>query len=174
MKKSRRMYEHLPQPRGRRFFIEQERGVTDVRVEVGLAHVRVRTGSGEWGLQNHLKVLDTIAEQGISVSLVKIHHDWLTFAVQQSDVPKVSQCLQRLGLEYKIVPDLALVVTVAANMRESSGIMAQIAEALWEANAHIIETGDAHDTVQCLVSEQRAFAAAQALRRRFRLGEVVP
>jgi len=168
------MYEHLPQPRGRRFFIEQERGVTDVRVEVGLAHVRVRTGPGEQGLQNHLKVLDAIAEQGVSVSLVKIHHEWLTFAVQQPNIPKVAECLHVLGMEYKIVPDLALVTTVASNMRESSGVMAQIAEALWEANAHIIETGDSHDTVQCLVSEQRAFAAAQALRRRLLTGEAAP
>jgi aspartate kinase len=174
MKKSRRMYEHLPQPRGRRFFIEQERGVTDVRVDVGLAHVRVRAGFGEKGLQNHLNILDTIAKQGVSVSLVKIHHDWITFAVRQSDVPKVEQCLGTLGMEYKIVSDLALVVTVASNMRESAGVMAQIAEALWEANATIIETGDSHDTVQCLVPEARAFAAAQALRRRFHLGEVAP
>lgn len=166
------MYEHLPQPRGRRFFIEQERGVTDVRVEVGLAHVRVRAGSGEKGLQNHLRILDAIAEQAVSVSLVKIHHDWITFAVSQADVPKVAQCLETLGMEYKIVPDLALVVTVASNMRESAGVMAQIAEALWEANATIIETGDSHDTVQCLVPEDRAFAAAQALRRRFHLMEV--
>lgn len=166
------MYEHLPQPRGRRFFIEQERGVTDVRVEVGLAHVRVRAGSGEKGLQNHLRILDAIAEQGVSVSLVKIHHDWITFAVSQSDVPKVAQCLEALGMDVKIVPDLALVVTVASNMRESAGVMAQIAEALWEANATIIETGDSHDTVQCLVPEGRAFAAAQALRRRFNLMEV--
>ncbi len=168
------MYEHLPQPRGRRFFIEQERGVTDVRVEVGLAHVRVRTGSGESSLQRHLQVLDAVAEQGVNVSLVKLHEDWLTFAVSQSDVPKVSQCLQSLGMEYKVAPDLALVVTVASNMRESAGVMAQIAEALWEANAHIIETGDSHNTVQCLVPEERAFAAAQALRRRFQLTEVAP
>jgi aspartate kinase len=173
MKKSRRMYEHLPQPRGRRFFIEQERGVTDVRVEIGLAHVRVRAGSGEKGLQNHLKVLETIAEQGVNVSLVKIHHDWITFAVSQADVPRITHCLDSLGLDHKIVPNLALVITVAANMRESAGIMAQIAESLWEADAHIIETGDSHDTVQCLVPEERAFAAAQSLRRRFQLGEVV-
>lgn len=172
MKKSRRMYEHLPQPRGRRFFIEQERGVTDVRVEVGLAHVRVRAGSGEKGLQNHLRILDAIAAQGVSVSLVKIHHQWFTFAVPQSDLPQVQSCLNALGLECKYVSPLALVVTVATNMRESAGVMAQIAEALWEAGAHIIETGDSHDTVQCLVPEERAFAAAQALRRRFLTGEV--
>lgn len=168
------MYEHVPQPRGRRFFIEQERGVTDVRVEVGLAHVRVHTGSGEVGLRRHLQVLDAVAEQGVSVSLVKLHEDWLTFAVNQSDVPKVSQCLNALEIEYKIVPNLALVITVASNMRESAGVMAQIAEALWEAGAYIIETGDSHNTVQCFVPEERAFAAAQALRRRFRLGEVAP
>ncbi|MER3474392.1 MAG: hypothetical protein C4335_10260 [Armatimonadota bacterium] len=168
------MYEHVPQPRGRRFFIEQERGVTEVRVEVGLAHVRVPTGSGEVGLRRHLQVLDAVAEQGVSVSLVKLHKDWLTFAVNQSDVPKVSQCLNALEIEYKIVPNLALVITVASNMRESAGVMAQIAEALWEAGAHIIETGDSHNTVQCFVPEERAFAAAQALRRRFRLGEVAP
>lgn len=168
------MYEHVPQPRGRRFFIEQERGVTDVRVEVGLAHVRVHTGSGEMGLRRHLQVLDAVAEQGVSVSLVKLHEDWLTFAVNQSDVPKVSQCLNALEIEYKIVPNLALVITVASNMRESAGVMAQIAEALWEAGAYIIETGDSHNTVQCFVPEERAFAAAQALRRRFRLGEVAP
>lgn len=167
------MYEHVPQPRGRRFFIEQERGVTDVRVEVGLAHVRVRTGSGDSALHRHLQVLDAIAEQEVSISLVKLHEDWLTFAVRQTDVPKVSRCLDALGIEYKIVPNLALVTTVAANMRESAGVMAQIAEALWEAGAQIIETGDSHNTVQCFVPEERAFAAAQALRRRFRLGEVV-
>lgn len=166
------MYEHVPQPRGRRFFIEQERGVTDVRVEVGLAHVRVHTGSCQTGLHRHLQVLDAVAKQGVSVSLVKLHEDWLTFAVSQMDVPKVSQCLDALGMEHKIVPNLALVVTVASNMRESAGVMAQIAEALWEAGAHIIETGDSHNTVQCFVHEERAFAAAQALRRRFRLGEV--
>lgn len=146
--------------------------MTDVRVEVGLAHVRVRTGSDASSLHRHLQVLDSLAAEGVSVSLVKLHEDWLTFAVNQSDVSKVSQCLQVLGVEYKIVTDLALVVTVASNMRESAGVMAQIAEALWETNAHIIETGDSHDTVQCLVSEERAFAAAQALRRRFQLREV--
>lgn len=168
------MYEHVPQPRGRRFFIEQERGVTDVRVDVGVAHVRVRTGSGESALHRHLRVLDAVAEQGVNVFLVKLHAEWLTFAVSQADVPRVSQWLETLGLEHRTVPHLALVTTVAANMRESAGVMAQIAEALWEVGAHIIETGDSYNTVQCLVPEDRAFAAMQALRRQFRVGEVAP
>lgn len=170
MKKSRRMYEHLPQQRSRRFFIEQERGVTDVRVHVGLAHVRVRTGAGEQAQRNQLQVLDSIAQQGINISLIKLHHQWTTFVINQADVPAVTQILQAIGMEYKILPDLALVTTVAANMRELSGVMASIAEALWAVGAHIIETGDSHNTVQCLIPEQNAFSAAQALRQKFQTG----
>jgi aspartate kinase len=61
------------------------------------------------------------------------------------------------------------VVVRAASMRDLHGIMAAIADALWDAGARLFETGDSHNSVQCLIAQEFADAAERRLCERFQL-----
>src|SRR5439155_1715376 len=67
-----------------------------------------------------------------------------------------------------------IVSVVAANMRQLPGIMGRIAAALLRAQVPIVQTGDAPDSVFCLVEAAKAAAAVEALRNEFQIGPPPP
>ncbi len=154
-------------PSPKHVYLEQERGVTEVVTETGYAHLRVRSGSGADRQAVHLRILRTIAAQQIVVSLTKLTPEWVTFAVRSGDCSRAMDALTEAGYEAYCQAPLAMVTVIAGNMRESYGVMWRIAEALSSVSAPLIETGDSHNTVRCLIPESMADAAAEALRRQF-------
>ena len=65
---------------------------------------------------------------------------------------------------------MALVSVIAGAMRDLSGVMAEIYEALQFAHVAIRQTGDRYDAVHILVDGSESERAREALAKRFEQG----
>lgn len=157
---------------GRSVHFEKERGVTEVVVAPGIAHFVVRFPAGEGGepevAARRLALLQAFAEGGVPVFLVKLHPGALSFAVREEpDISAGVQLLQGRGEEFTVQRDLALVSIVAGAMRDLSGVMATIYEALVGQGVTVCQTADAYNAVHLLVPGDAADRGATALCERF-------
>lgn len=141
---------------------ERERGVTEVRVTGGMAHLVVYDPD-----RQHLTLLKGLADAAVPIRLVKFRPAGVSFAVRQESLASAVAVLQAHGLHYDAQNDMAIVSTIAGAMRDLSGIIAQIFEALIGADVLVHQTGDAYNAVHCLVDGAVADKAAAALRARF-------
>ena len=151
---------------------EKERGVTEVGVTRGIAHVTIHF-SDITLVGRRLSVLRRFAEANLPVFLVKLLPLGISFALRQPQITGGVALLDtltgELGLRYILRDDLALVTTRAGAMRDLSGIMATIYDALVAQDVAVRQTGDAYNAVHCLVPGEAADRAAAALRTSFAL-----
>jgi aspartokinase len=147
---------------------ERERGVYQVLVTQEVAHVVVTVGTSERP-DLLLRVFRALADEGIPIFLIKLHSTAVSFAVASARVPHIEECLRRIGHEYSVRPDLALLTVVAGSMRDLTGVMVQIADALQEAGTRIYGVGDSHNSVQCMIERARVEPALEQLKRTFGL-----
>jgi len=154
----------IVEPRQEEF--ERKRGVTGIAVEEGLVHVEVQVPPD---LRERLKVFKALAEAGISLFLIKFHPDSIHFLIRKEVLSKAQKVLQGLNRPTKVTRDCALISVLSSAMRDLPGVMARIAEALYEQGAELLETGDSHDSVMILVKRSDAEKVVNALRQKFGL-----
>lgn len=153
---------------GEAVHFEKERGVTDVSVTRGVAHVRVLLAESEAAV-GRLILLKRLAAANVPVFLIKLHADGISFAFREAQVEAGAALLREEDVPHVIARDLALVTITAGAMRDLSGIMAMIYDALVSEMINVWQTGDAYNAVHCLVSGADAARAADALRAKFAL-----
>ncbi len=141
--------------RGSRVSFERARGIYALRVTRDVAHARVQLSDNDDRISATSSVLNVLANADIAIFLIKLHKSGITFALAGSDLGRAETELSRLNLAVTTRRDLAVVAIIAGSMREFSGIMTDISDALLTAGATIYETGDSHDSVQCLIEEER-------------------
>lgn len=152
---------------------ERERGVTRVATRRGLAHVTVHLPAQEEA-GARLAVLQALAQAGVPVFLVKLAPGALSFAVRADAVARCEELLAT-GLwgggapRFTLLRDLGLVTVLAGAMRDLSGVMARIYEALVQAGVAVRQTGDAYNAVILLVAGSELDQAARVLRQTFAL-----
>lgn len=149
---------------------ERERGVTDVQVTRGVAHVTVRLAADNVAGER-LSLLQALAAANVSLFLIKLHPNAISFAMRADVVAAGENLLRTRGFDYTLLRDLGLVATVAGAMRDLSGVMARIYEAMVSANIRVCQTGDAYNAVLCLVAGDETDRAAEALHKAFALSE---
>ena len=147
---------------------ERERGVTEVQVLCGLGHVTVRFEL-ETLADHRLALLQALAAGGVSVFLVKLHPCAISFAVRADAIDSCETLLRERNARYELLRNLGLVTILAGAMRDLSGVMARIYEALVSAGVHVRQTGDAYNAVLLLVAGEEADRAAETLRATFSL-----
>jgi aspartate kinase len=164
------MAERLPSPplfgRAEATYFERDRGVTAVHVEHRIAHatLRLRSGESPSGKQG---LLDALAQAGIPIFLVKLHPGSISLALRHEHLEQAHPLLREYDPEHALLVDLAQVTTLAGAMRDLSGVIADIYEALLNAGVRVCQTGDAHNAVLVLVAGDQAERAVQALAERF-------
>jgi aspartate kinase len=141
---------------------EKTRGVTQVRVTPGLTHVEVQLPADK-----RLSLLRTLAERKIPVLMVNLCESGLSFAVRQESTESCTTTLSKTPFDVTLAPDKALISVIAGAMRDLSGIIAQIYDALHEDGVAIRQTSDAYDAVHVLVDGPDTERARLALERRF-------
>ena len=149
---------------------EREPGVTDIRVEAGVALVVLRFTQDI--PRNRLAVLHLLAEARVPINQVKLQPEGLSFVIGEN---YASTCLRLLKWENSVITltrDMALISTIAGAMRDLSGVIAQICEALLSVGILHRQTGDAYDSVLFLVPVADAPRAVVALRKQFGLEEL--
>jgi len=160
----------LPSDQRPKVTFERERGIYALRVTHDVAHAVVYFTENSTRTASIQKTFNVLAEAGIPLFLVKLHQTSVTFAVAGYDLPNAEKALSAADLKMKTRRDLAVVTIVAAAMREISGVMVAISDALYTAGARLYEMGDSHDSVQCLIEAERAEEAVAVLCRTFDLG----
>jgi len=152
---------------------EKERGVSSVACQGDLAHVMVEFPPSDHpaGHRHQLGIFRALAQAGISISLFKLHRQVLSFIIHRQDMEQARKVLSEEGYPFRINEPMSLVMVYAPNMRELSGVMANIVEALLNAGVSIVQTGDSYNSVMCLVSDQEARRAVEALKERFGVEE---
>ncbi len=154
-----------------RYHIEQERGVTGVTVTPLFAHIRVKNSSDINRVARQVEALEIVADQDIIISFTKIHDEWITFAIPQHQASLCAKVLTEAGYNVNVSENLSLVTTTAGNMRETWGVMSQIADTLIANHIHTVEVGDSYATVRCLIPQDQAELAGQVLRKHFGVEE---
>ncbi len=148
---------------------ERERGVYAIEVMSGVSHAVIQVGEDAGRTGRISRVLSALAGAGVPVFLIKMHRDVVTLAFAGADTHTAIQTLSDNRLTADVRGELALVVVRAASMRDLHGIMVNIADALFDAGARLHETGDSHNSVQCLIEESRTDAAVESLCKKFEL-----
>ena len=157
------------QSRSKNVSFERERGVFGLRVTRDVAHAVVEVGGESLRAQRSLLVFKALADGEVPVFLVKIHATAVTLAFAGTDLALASEILTDAGFKSTLRRDLALIAIRAASMRELPGIMTQIGDSLFSASAKLLEIGDSHDSVLCLIEAERVAAALEALCQQFNL-----
>lgn len=153
---------------------ESERGVTSVSLSRPLTYVRIALPESTPGLAGLLQILHLLAGGEISINLVKLHPSAISFVVEEADGERTAAALREGGFTPCIEPSVRLLFVYAAGMRGTHGVMARISGALLEAGVALLQTGDAPDTVFCLVEAAAAEAAASAVAREFEIPAPAP
>jgi aspartokinase len=149
---------------------EKERGVTEVQVARGIAHFVVRCPEGPGAPESawRLSLLKELADGGAALFLVKIHPGAVSFGVRDADgIARAEKVLAGRGEAFTALHDLALLSVVAGAMRDLSGVMAAIYEALVGQGVVVQQTADAYNAVHLLVPGADADRGQRALCERF-------
>jgi aspartokinase len=148
---------------------EREPGVTAIHVEDQMALVSVRFPDSI--AQNRLRVLQVLAEARVPINQVKLLPEGLCFVVSENHARACRKLLDAEKGELTVLENMALISTIAGAMRDLSGVIARICEALLSAAIPNRQVGDAYDAVLCLVPTNDAARAVAALKEQFQLTE---
>ena len=142
---------------------ERERGVYAIQVTRALAHAVVSVRTEGERTERILQVFQILTAAGVPIFLIKLHRTAVTFALAGKDVEQAETAFRTAGFRVQMRHDLAMLVVKAASMRQVSGIMVDISDALYAAGAHLYGTGDSHDSVQCLIEATHVEVAVEQL-----------
>jgi aspartate kinase len=148
---------------------ERERGVYEVQVTPDLAHFVVTVASDVDRPENISRIFANMNGCSIPIFFIKLHRAAVSFAVQGDKMKDTEMCLKEHGWDFSMRRDLALVSVIASNMRDLTGCMVAIADALQRASARLYGVSDSHTSVQCLINSDRTGAALNELKLTFHL-----
>ncbi len=135
-----------------------------------LAQVKVRTEGTD--AQRSLAVLQRLADEGISLDLINVSPDEMSFTIRAKQARAAGQVLSGFDLDSSIEEGFAKVSAVGAGMRGVPGVMARIVEALTRVDVEIYQTSDSHTSISCLVRDHLVAKALSALHEQFGLADV--
>lgn len=148
---------------------EKERGVTSVTARGAYAHLLVPFSADRPRAAQEMDVYRVLTEEKVSINLVKLHRQSLSFVVEEAELQAGLDALSHAGFDATVTPSVSMVSVYAAAMRGLSGVMSRIAGALLRAGVPIVQTGDGPDTVFVLVESNLAPAAVAALCAEFQV-----
>lgn len=118
-----------------------------------------------------LEVFNLLAEAGISLDMIQVSPQRITFTIQEAFFDRTTAVLEETGLEFKGAKGFAKVSIVGAAIRGVPGVMARVVDGLYKANVLLFQTTDSHTNIGCLVKQEDMTKALKALHDEFGLGE---
>ncbi|MGB4592305.1 MAG: aspartate kinase [Coriobacteriia bacterium] len=138
----------------------------------GIARIRVTLPAAE-GAPGHMaaqaRVYRAMADAGVSLDMFTPACDTLIFTVPEESLDRGCQVLQTLALSHEVLAGLAKVTLVGAGMHGVPGVMARVAECLYDAGVDVLQTADSHTTISVLVPAGDVATAVAALHDGFQL-----
>lgn len=149
--------------------LSREKPVYSIAYRKGLAQFRVDFGEKP---KLKLRVFQTLAQKDISIDLINLFPESAAFVVDEKVKDKVQKTLAEEDFVFAMTSPCAKVSLVGSGMADRPGVMAQVVEALKEAEIEILQTSDSHVTISCLVREEDMEKAIRVLHRKFQLDEL--
>lgn len=149
--------------------LSHERPVYSIAYRKGLTQFRVDFGGNP---EKKLQLFQVLAAHGVSIDLINLFPEHTAFVVDERIGEKVATILSKEGFSFEVKSPCAKVSLVGSGMADRPGVMAQVVEALKEAEVEIFQTSDSHVTISCLVDEKDMERAIRVLHRKFQLDEV--
>jgi aspartate kinase len=118
-----------------------------------------------------LEVFSLLAEASISLDMIQVSPQKITFTVQEAFFDQTLSILKQTGLDFKGTKGFAKVSIVGAGIRGVPGVMARVVEGLYKAKVPLFQTTDSHTNIACLVKKEDMLRALKALHDEFGLGE---
>ncbi len=147
----------------------EEKSVYSIAYRKALSQVRVNFAAQP---ERELRIFQSLAEKGISIDLVNLFPEETAFVVDEKFTKTVESVLCKEGFSPTITSPCAKISLVGSGMADRPGVMAQVVEALKEAEIEILQTSDSHVTISCLVREEKMEEAIRVLHRKFELQSV--
>ncbi len=146
--------------------ISQESPVYSIAYRPGLAQVRLDFTEAE---EKRLNIFSVLARRGISIDLISLFPESVAFTVEENKGELVRQTLEKEGFSIRLNAPCAKVSLVGSGMADRPGVMAELVEALTGEKVEILQTGDSHVTISCLLWAKHMERAIQVLHRVFQL-----
>jgi aspartokinase len=152
-----------------RVSFERERGVSAIKVSREATYLFVRVPDASHLPQQRQRILNLLREAEISIFLIKLQRNGLSFGVDSELAARACEVLEANGFRVSVKPRRVMVSIFAQNMRELHGVIARIAEVLYEAGVAIEQLSDAHNRITCLIEAERAPLVVERLCEAFGL-----
>lgn len=145
---------------------------SDPRILTGITHMSGRIQVTVTDLENkdkieYKKVLDTLAENKISLDLINIFPKEKIFTIDSEDLLKLESVLEGENIIYSLVKDCSKVSLIGSRMKGIPGVMAKIIRALDDNNIEVLQTADSHTTIWCLIHSFDVEKAINVLHKAF-------
>jgi len=150
----------------RRIGFEPPRGVTRIQWRPGLAHFAMEVAQGRCDLA---PIFRALTEADVSVDMIKLLPPGICFTLSHDQVDTVSETLRRLGLDFSVTRDCAVLTVYAPDMRSLPGIMATVVGVLDNSGVRVLFTDDSYNSIFCVIDENDGPRACQALADEFGL-----
>lgn len=156
---------------GDRVRLVSDRLITGITYTSNLAQFKIDISDVKDKNSLELKVFKSLAVADISVDFINIHPDVIMFTVGVGNTQKAVEVLKRIDMYPDVELNCAKVAVVGAAMTGIPGVMAQVVEALSEADIPILQSGDSYTNIWCLVKREHMERSVKALHDKFELGK---
>ncbi|QAA33199.1 aspartate kinase [Clostridium manihotivorum] len=145
---------------------------SDPRILTGITHMSGRiqvtiTDADNENKNEYKKVLDTLAENKISLDLINIFPKEKIFTIDSEDLTKLETILKDRNIIYHLVKECSKISLIGSRMKGIPGVMAKIIRTLDDNNIEVLQTADSHATIWCLIHSFDVEKAINVLHKAF-------
>lgn len=145
---------------------------TSNRTIAGVAHqsnrtqIRLEFDNPDAVLANN-EIFELIAAKGISMDLISLFPCFKTFTIDSSDSVQIKTLLTENNYKFTIVDNCCKITVISNKIKGIPGIIAQILRILENLKIPVLQTGDSHTSIWCLVRDEDSIEAINALHNVF-------
>lgn len=118
---------------------------------------------------NKEDIFEKIAENKISIDLINIFPNKKVFTISENDFTKLQKILVENNISYTFRTNCSKISIIGNRIRGVPGVMSRIIKALSKNNIEILQTSDSHNTISCLISQDKTEQAIRLLHDEFNL-----
>lgn len=99
------------------------------------------------------QILKRIAMLGVSVNLVNVYPDGITFAIYDGDTDRVRNTLEKDGYSMDMLPQCVNIVISSGTVRGLSNIIPDLLDRLAERNISVLQLSVSYTEISLLITE---------------------
>lgn len=149
---------------------EKKRGISKIEVRGNLSKV-IMGPVREPIVESRLRLLQAIADSGLSIQFSKLTPVGLTFLVANQDTTLLPDICRAEQCPLEIIDGQSMVLVHAVNMRDEEGLIAKLISVAIGSGAPVHHVGDMHDRLMIATTVEGTRQIQEALIREFPGGE---